>query len=53
MNLCTNAGHAMGEKGGVFELSLGNVELRIGPGVRKISKMTVSDTGCGITPEVL
>jgi PAS domain S-box-containing protein len=60
MNLCANAGHAMREHGGVMELSLEDVDLdsraasqslglRPGPYVR----LTVSDTGCGIAPEIL
>jgi len=67
MNLCTNAGHAMREKGGILEVSLRNFDLgfrnseikedekhspmnlTLGPYL----KLTVSDTGHGITPEVL
>ncbi len=57
MNLCTNAGHAMRDKGGVLEVRLNeeNVEpglykkLKAGPCVR----LTVSDTGHGITPELM
>jgi PAS domain S-box-containing protein len=60
MNLCTNAYHAMREKGGVLEVSLRNVtvsremenaqpELSAGDYVR----LTVSDTGCGMPPEVM
>ncbi|HLP58239.1 MAG TPA: PAS domain S-box protein, partial [Candidatus Deferrimicrobium sp.] len=56
MNLCTNAAHAMKEKGGVLEVQLSeeNVEpglykgLKAGPCVR----LTVSDTGHGIKPEL-
>ena len=57
MNLCTNAGHAMQEKGGVLEVSLADVELGpdFTPGHPDISpghylKLTVSDTGHGMDP---
>ncbi len=60
INLCTNAAHAMRERGGVLEIGLDNVEitpqtkpvrpdLNVGPYV----KLTVSDTGTGIPPEVM
>jgi PAS domain S-box-containing protein len=60
INLGTNAAHAMREKGGVLEIRLDNVEitpqskplhpdLNVGPYV----KLTVSDTGTGIPPEVI
>jgi len=60
MNLCTNAGHAMQEEGGVLEVSLSEVELDAvfaqryqnivpGPHVR----MTVADSGHGMTSEVM
>ncbi len=59
MNLCTNAEHAMRERGGLLELMLDHVtcetnwrgtltQLRAGPYIR----LTVRDTGAGITPEV-
>ncbi len=60
MNLCTNAGHAMREKGGTLEVSLGEVELdrtftaqnpEIQPGVYQI--IAVSDTGHGISANEL
>lgn len=55
MNLCTNAGQAMEEHGGVLEISLTRLdidsqfagdhpELKEGPHIR----LTVSDTGCGM-----
>ncbi|MFH1243928.1 MAG: ATP-binding protein, partial [Pseudomonadota bacterium] len=58
MNLCTNAQHAMREEGGVLGVSLGNAEvdsrtaqyMGIDPGA--YVKLTVSDNGHGITPEV-
>ena len=60
MNLCTNAGHAMQEKGGVLEVELTNVELDpvftsrypdLEPG--PYLNLTVSDTGHGMPPDVL
>jgi signal transduction histidine kinase len=59
MNLCSNAAHAMREKGGVLEVSLTQVdvdaemaaqhlELNPGPYIR----LTVSDTGHGMDREV-
>jgi PAS domain S-box-containing protein len=59
MNLCTNAAHAMDELGGVLEVSLNKViiddrtasslNLALGP----YMKLSVSDTGNGITPDVI
>lgn len=51
MNLCTNAGHAMQEKGGILEVSLEDIELdaryaEVLPGT--YLKLTVSDTGIGM-----
>ncbi len=60
MNLCTNAAHAMQEKGGILEVTLTDVMLdsnfvltypEILPGAYQ--KLTVSDTGHGITPEAM
>jgi len=59
MNLCTNAVHAMDKDGGVMELDLRKVELNqdtaaaldVIPGT--YLRLTVSDTGEGIPPEVL
>ena len=60
MNLGTNAAHAMREKGGILEVSLLEVEMDAAAlaGLPDISpgdylRMTVSDTGEGISPEVL
>ncbi len=56
MNLCTNAGHAMQEKGGTLKVGLNDVELdtefaaqnpEINPGTYQI--LSVSDTGHGIS----
>jgi CheY-like chemotaxis protein len=60
MNLCMNAWHAMGEAGGVLEVSLANVEvdvdfakaypgLKVGPHVH----LVVSDTGEGMNRETM
>ena len=60
MNLCTNAGYAMREMGGTLDIALDGVEidpavaathpdLTPGPYVR----LTVHDTGPGMSPEVL
>ena len=60
MNLCTNAGYAMREKGGILDVSLENIELDpnftathpdLEPGSYLF--LTVSDTGDGMTSEVL
>lgn len=58
INLCTNALHAMQEKGGVLNISLTNEVIDsddldrydLDPG--SYLRLTVSDTGHGITPEV-
>ncbi len=60
MNLCTNAGHAMREKGGILDVSMSYVhfgpddsarppELPAGAYVR----ICVSDTGCGMDGKVM
>jgi PAS domain S-box-containing protein len=59
MNLCTNASHAMQEKGGTLEMSLGEVQLdadlaasvELEPG--PYAKLSVTDSGTGISPENL
>jgi len=57
LNLCTNAHHAMSEKGGVLGITLASVELEddkvstfpeAEPG--RYVKLTVSDTGHGMDP---
>ena len=60
MNLCTNAAHAMREKGGILSVSSNPVELDINtelpfpdPNPGPYIKLTVSDTGHGMKPEVL
>ena len=60
MNLCTNAGHAMRENGGVLTIELESMELkeelisqrvRLTPGI--YVRLTVSDTGHGMSARVL
>ncbi|MDY6950631.1 MAG: PAS domain S-box protein [Thermodesulfobacteriota bacterium] len=60
MNLCANAGQAMEERGGALDVSLVDVELGSDftvkhPGTRPgpYIKLTVSDTGHGMAPDVL
>lgn len=59
MNLCTNAAHAMGERGGRLRLTLGEVALdeeacRGRPGLAPgdYVRIEVADTGCGMSEEV-
>ena len=58
MNLCTNAGHAMGEKGGVLGVKLGDIKIgadltvehpELNPG--PYLEVTISDTGRGLSEE--
>ncbi|MBC8462651.1 MAG: PAS domain S-box protein [Deltaproteobacteria bacterium] len=60
MNLCTNAAHAMRENGGILEVSLTKVDMDADAAARHRDirpgpylKLTVSDTGHGMAPEVL
>jgi len=60
MNLCTNAAHAMRNHGGTLEVSLENVELNTGAlapyedlPTGPYLKLTVSDTGHGMTPDIM
>jgi signal transduction histidine kinase/ActR/RegA family two-component response regulator len=59
VNLCTNAAHAMEEKGGVLEVRLDDVDLDAAfaaghPGLEpgRFVQLTVKDSGCGMTEEV-
>lgn len=58
LNLCTNAAHAMRERGGVLEVGLDDVDVTsrlatVHPGLRPglHVKITVKDDGTGIPPE--
>ena len=60
MNLCTNAVHAMGEKGGILDISLSKETiaedtpddlLHLNPG--SYVRLCISDTGPGIPPDIL
>ncbi len=60
INLCTNAAHAMKEKGGILKVNLERIEIDavtavqyndLSPG--DYVKMTVGDTGHGIEPDIL
>ncbi len=59
MNLFTNAFHALGDDNGVLEVSLGTVDIdadtatRLSlPSVGNYLQLRISDTGCGMTPEL-
>jgi signal transduction histidine kinase len=60
VNLCSNAGYAMREEGGILEVTLDETDdtkdeamgkLELAPGA--YLRLKVSDTGPGMTPEVL
>jgi len=59
MNLCTNAAHAMREKGGTLDIRLDNHNVSpsdgsargINPGL--YTRLAVSDTGTGMPPDIL
>jgi len=60
MNLCTNAEHAMGDTGGILEVSLMDVDIgrdfaAENPGVTpgRHLCLTVRDTGHGMSPELI
>ncbi len=60
MNLCSNAAQAMGDSGGVLEVSLNKATIEEGAEAHALDlppgpylKLTVSDTGYGMTPEVI
>ncbi len=60
MNLCTNAGHSMAEKGGVLDVRLTDVELDADYAAKHFDikpgpylKLSVSDTGHGMPPGLL
>ena len=59
MNLCTNAAHAMLEKGGTLDIQLGNHLVSpsngdphgLNPGL--YTRLTVRDTGTGMSPDIV
>lgn len=60
MNLCTNAWHAMENKGGVLEIKLSDRDFRknetaLEYGLKrgKYIRLSISDTGCGIDQKAL
>ena len=60
MNLCTNAAHAMEEKGGTLEVGLTEVRIDRVNTIEKLElkpgdyiRLSVSDTGQGMLPEVM
>ncbi len=60
LNLCTNAAHAMQDKGGTLEVRLtdvlvkgGTVPSRAGLKPGLYVKLTVRDTGCGVDPAII
>lgn len=58
MNLCTNAGHAMREKGGVLEVTLKHVNLDDNTRLHELEsgkylEITVKDSGHGMKPAVI
>ncbi|MDY6854976.1 MAG: ATP-binding protein [Thermodesulfobacteriota bacterium] len=60
VNLCTNASHAMREKGGVLEISLEDVDvnLDISPQYNNLmpgqyQRLIIRDTGCGMNNAIM
>jgi len=60
LNLCTNASHAMSEKGGVLEVGLVDIDIESDTVISSIPlkqgsyvRLSVSDTGCGMKREVM
>jgi PAS domain S-box-containing protein len=60
MNLCTNAVHAIGEKGGALEVEVQNAEIdfahkndSIGLDAGRYIRVSVRDTGMGMSPEIM
>jgi CheY-like chemotaxis protein len=59
LNLCTNAGHAMEDQGGILTVNLDDVVRDVLPAQhRRVTdgayvKLSVSDTGMGMTTEIL
>ena len=60
VNLCTNASHAMRERGGVLEIVLADVDIDLNTAAQyhnlipgKYQRLDVSDTGCGMDSTVI
>ena len=60
VNLCTNAGHAMREEGGVLEIGLADVDIDLNPASQhhdimqgQYQRLTISDTGCGMDSAII
>ena len=59
MNICTNAAHAMKEKGGILEIILKEVDLEPdpqnpeNPGPVRYQRLTFSDTGHGMPADIM
>jgi PAS domain S-box-containing protein len=60
MNLCTNAAHAMADKGGVLTVGLDNMELKQEQTAHGLSvkpgnylRLSIQDTGSGMEPELM
>ena len=58
MNLCTNAAHAMREKGGVLDIELSDFSVPASDGPHGMKpgpymKLTVRDTGTGMPPDIM
>ncbi len=62
MNLCSNAAHAMRDKGGTLDLTLDTIEVGMEPGVPvrfldlkegSYVRLRVSDTGAGMAADIL
>ena len=60
MNLCTNAAQAMEDTGGILEIGLADVELNAQSALALSAlksdnylKITVSDSGPGISPDII
>ncbi len=60
MNLCTNAYHAMGDRGGTLMVTLRNISFENTRRLHDLHltsgdyvELAVSDTGCGIAPDII